>query len=354
MDQINGTPGLLELVPFPAFSVKDGLVDWANGAARALLIAPGTPVDSLLAIGKDEYAAMESGCLSVTASINGQRFGAFVSRIAGQDIFLLDQEEDEPVQQALALAAVSLRDPLCQILNSAEALRQIPGVLTPEGAQKLNELNRGAFQLLRQVGNMSDAIPYAQETPYCRMMDAEEVIREIVEKAASLLEETGVRISYTGLRDGAIVPLNRDKLERALHNLLLNAAQSLDKDGKIDVALTRTRDRLYLAVTDNGSGIPDEIFSTLFYRYRRRPSLDSACTGIGLGLPLVRSVAVAHGGTVLVERCQPKGTRVTMTLAIPKYNEALLRAPAIQFDYAGEFDHALVEFSQLLPPSRYE
>ena len=68
----------------------------------------------------------------------------------------------------------------------------------------------------------------------------------------------------------------------------------------------------------------------------------------------ILSVSQHHGGTVLVERCQPKGTRVTMTLAIPKYNEALLRAPAIQFDYAGEFDHALVEFSQLLPPSRYE
>lgn len=354
MDQINTAPGLLELVSCPAFCVKDGLVDFANSAARALLINAGMPVESLLAIGCDEYAAMESGCLSVTVSVNAQRFGAFVSRMEDRDIFLLDQQEDEPVQQALSLASMSLRGPLSLIMNSAEALRLIPGALGPEGDKKLKELNRGAFQLLRQIGNMSDAIPYAQEPPYCRMLDAESEIREIVEKAGALLEKKGIQVRYSGLRDGAILPLNREKLERALHNLLLNAAQSLERNGSIDVSLTRKGDKLYLSVTDNGRGIPDEVLSTLFYRYRRRPSLENARYGIGLGLPLARAVAAAHGGTVLVERCQPKGTRVTLTLAMPKYDQNLLRAPAISFDYAGEFDHTLVELSEVLPPDLFE
>ena len=76
--------------------------------------------------------------------------------------------------------------------------------------------------------------------------------------------------------------------------------------------------------------------------------------GIGLGMVLIRSAAAAHGGTVLVRRMPDGGTSITMTLAIRKKTDSTLTSPILHMDYAGGFDHALMELADVLPPELYQ
>jgi len=74
-----------------------------------------------------------------------------------------------------------------------------------------------------------------------------------------------------------------------------------------------------------------------------------------LGLSLVCSTAVAHGGTVLLDRPAGGGVRFTMSISLKreKGSEAILRNSPLPFDYAGERDHALLELSDVLPAEAY-
>ena len=68
---------------------------------------------------------------------------------------------------------------------------------------------------------------------------------------------------------------------------------------------------------------------------------------------LIRSAATAHGGTVLIEQPKDGGLRLTLTLEIRQNRDGSIRSPGLQVDYAGEWDHRLIELSDSLPASLY-
>ena len=111
---------------------------------------------------------------------------------------------------------------------------------------------------------------------------------------------------------------------------------------------------VYFSVQDSGCGIEESFRGNLFSRYTREPGLEDSRHGIGLGLSLICSVAALHGGTVLVDHPLETGTRVTMTMAIRSGSSTTLHSPRIRVDYAGEWDHSLLELSDILPTSLYE
>jgi signal transduction histidine kinase len=112
------------------------------------------------------------------------------------------------------------------------------------------------------------------------------------------------------------IHVDREALGRALSNLLDNAAKYSDAGTPIHVAARRDGDSVRISVKDHGVGIPVEEQKKLFERFVRGAHARTAgIRGIGVGLALVKSVAEAHGGTVLLESEPGRGS--TFTLVIP-------------------------------------
>ena len=170
-------------------------------------------------------------------------------------------------------------------------------------------------------------------------------------KAASQLEEAGLTLRYTLPSSPIYIMADIEKLERAVYNLISNAAKHSAPGGSISVQLSH-RGRLYLSVADEGDGIAGSL-GNVYTRYLRTPSITDGLEGIGLGMVLVRSVATLHGGTVLIDSPQGKGTRVTMTLQTQPKGHIPLRSPILRMDYAGERDHCLQELADVLPAKLY-
>ena len=339
----NPNTDFIHMIPAPCFCVGEGRIVACNPAAERLLLSIGSPVAPMLATGAEEYAAFQGGSLYLTLNIGGTVFGASVERKNGTDYFLLEQEGWDQELTSLALAARDLRSPLSGLCVTAEAL-------TEKGAPEAPQLNRSLARMLRVVGNMSAA---ASPDFHPELLDICALCREILGKAAAQLEAVPRCLRYQ-VPDGAVYTLaDPQMLERAVLNLLSNAAKFTAPNDTISCSLTRQGRMLYLTVQDTGMGIPEALRGSLFRRYLRQPSIEDGRHGIGLGLVLVRSTAARHGGTVLIDSPGSTGTRVTMTLEIRQDVSRQLRSPFLRVDYSGERDHGLVELSDVLPAECY-
>lgn len=356
MNRKETTMDMLDLVDRPGFCVRDNLILKANQAARSVLIREGAAATEFITVGQDEYSLFREGCLYLTLVIAGREYGASVTRIGDLDVFLLEQDEDRRELQAMALAARELRESLSTVMVTADRLLPILATQEDSTAQdQAARMNRGLFRVLRVISNMSDAQRY-QSGSCCRkeIVDLRTVISDIFDRAAALFAHTGVVLSFTNLPDPVFSLADSDQLERAIWNILSNAIKFTPRGGTVEAQLTRRDRKLYLSVRDSGQGIPQELRSTIHSRYLRQPGLEDSRFGIGLGMVLIRGVASAHGGTVLIDHPENTGTRVTLTLALQQDSGNTLRSPALRVDYSGERDHGLLELSDALPAFLYE
>jgi two-component system, NtrC family, nitrogen regulation sensor histidine kinase NtrY len=114
---------------------------------------------------------------------------------------------------------------------------------------------------------------------------------------------------------------HHDALQRALSNVLLNAADASGPGGKIEVEVGRTTmdgaDAVKIHVRDNGPGIPPERIQTIW-----EPYITSKPGGTGLGLAIARQAILAHDGSIDI-RCPPDGgTEVTFVLPMQRPSAA--------------------------------
>ena len=256
----------------------------------------------------------------------------------------------------MALAAQELRQPLTSIMTVADRLFPLAEEESdPELQDQVSRINRGLFQMLRIISNMSDAYRYSQNLStnqktrnICGLLD------EIFQSAVPLVAHTGTQLNYTGLQESIYCLVDAEKLERAVSNILSNALKFSPKGSVIDAKLTRKGNMLYLTVQDTGTGIPQRMRSNVYSQFRREPGIEDSRFGIGLGMVLIRSAAAAHGGTVLIQQHPEEGTKFTMTISIRQNSDHFLRSNSVlHADYAGERDHNLLEFSDSLPADLY-
>ena len=355
MEQHQDTMAMLDLITQPAFCVNNGVILRVNKAAAGILIEEGCQIDQLLATGHVEYSEFNEGCLYLTIQLSGASYGASVTRMEGFDVFVLEDETDHAELKAMALAAQNLREPLSSVMTMAGSLQNIvEHTDDPAASEQMARLSRGLFQMLRILGNMSDADRYQNNTLFrAETKNINALLSELFDRLSVMTSHTGVTLRFANLNDNLYCLVDCEKLERAIYNIISNALKFTPKGGHIDAKLSRRYNRLYLAIQDSGAGIPENQRGSVYSRFLRQPGLDDSRQGIGLGMVLIRSAATAHGGTVLIEQPKGQGLRLTMTMEIRQNRDGLVRSPGLLVDYAGEWDHSLIELSETLPASVY-
>ncbi len=352
MEQIDDMQVFLDQMTGPAFFVRNGAVTHVNRDAEGLAITVGTPVEAMLSTGHEEYRQYTGGCLYLTLMLSGVPCAASVTRVSGYDYFVLEQEADLAELQSMALAAQELRSPLSSVMTVADRLFPLTGQQEDPNTQaQLARINRGLFQMLRIISNMSDAYRYSQESGSC--MEIREItglLQELFDNTAPLLAHTDTSLRFSNLQAPIYTLVDTEKLERAVHNMLSNALKFSPKGTPIEARLTRKSNMLYLTVQNNAEA---GRISDAYRQYQRAPGLADGRFGIGLGMVLIRRAAAVHGGTVLLEQNPQSGTRITMSLALRQDSDAIVRSNVLRIDYAGERDHLLLELSDTLPLELY-
>lgn len=348
---------LLEQLPQPVFLVKNNLVIAANRSARIRDITNGMLVSQMIAIGQAEYSEFKSGKLLLTIGINGILYNTVVTKSGEADMFCLESEYSRPELKTLSLAAQSLREPLTTAKISIENLLPEDAIQqSPDLLKQIQRLNKSIYQLQRAVGNMADADTLRSEcSTRLQTYDANKAINEIVKKANSLLQHTSRHIIFNGLSSLTFCQMDRDKIERAVLNLISNAAKYASTDAPIKLSLRKGKDKLYISVENRGSIANTPLSGSLFSGFLREPSIENNGCGIGLGLTITHGIATAHKGTLLMEQLPDNTLRFTISIALKQSSNIGLSSPVmVPINDIGGIDRALIELSDVLPAELYE
>lgn len=143
------------------------------------------------------------------------------------------------------------------------------------------------------------------------------LIKDVVLRAVSELQiralEEGKEIILEG-DDGASVDCDLQWTGEAIGNLVKNALDYTDRGGQIFVSWEQFPEMTRMSVKDNGKGIAEKDIYHIFKRFYRAPEGKSDKGGIGLGLPLAKSITEGQGGTLSVQSMAGIGTTFTVML----------------------------------------
>jgi heavy metal sensor kinase len=236
---------------------------------------------------------------------------------------LLGRLEDalKSQRQFMTDASHELRTPVSVVRTSAEVVLDRPSRTEDEYRDALTIVGEQSRRLAKLVDDMfllaradAGARPLVKSRFYL-----DELAGECVRAARVLADARGVTI-VCALAGDVEVEADEDLLRRLIMNLVSNAVRHTAAKSGVTVTLTEEREWIDLRVRDAGPGIPPEEHDRIFERFVRLPAMgaQAAPQGGGLGLPIARWIADAHGGSLTLVESTAAGSVFAVRLPIAR------------------------------------
>jgi len=207
-----------------------------------------------------------------------------------------------------AVVAHEIRNPIAGIAAGVEYLNKN----TPEGspyredmAMILGEIER-VNRILEDI--LSVARPFQLKITNQAMPD---ILEHVLHRYQTSIDKKAIRINrrYAPSLPRALV--DRERMEQALTNLVLNAVEAMPTGGTLGVGLDANDSWMTVKISDTGPGISLDVQRRIF-----EPFFTTKVRGTGLGLAVARRVIEEHGGTIDVSSDIGKGTKFTVRLPL--------------------------------------
>jgi two-component system, OmpR family, sensor histidine kinase MprB len=233
-----------------------------------------------------------------------------VARLAtafNQMLLALSASRDRQ-RRLVADASHELRTPLTSLRTNLDLLRQAEGNTALPADARLELLDDVRGQIEELSALVGDLVELARDEPTTRVV-AEVDLADVVERAVTRVRRRAQGVSFDVDLDPWRVVGDADGLERAVTNLLDNAAKWSPPEGTVTVRLTDG----VLTVDDQGTGVAEADRPHVFERFYRAEE-SRAMPGSGLGLAIVRQVIDRHGGQLQVTEAPSGGARFALWL----------------------------------------
>ena len=328
----------LELIAvFNALPPRSGGVADAPGERRLRTaeLSVLAPIAQLTAFDRREYLQAEAVATSaeqagfhsdLAASLLGLAaivsFAIFVvrllRRIENQNVEL--QLADVAKDEFISTISHELRTPLTSMNGFVELLLdESDDPLTEQQRSFLATVRRGSIRLERLVNDLLLVAQLRAGKLDIRKTnaDAVEVARQSVEAAQAHAGQQAVQLSLTAPPHPILIEADVVRLAQAIDNVLSNAIKFTPEGGCVDVTLAENGDRVTVTVADTGTGMTAADIDRLFERFFRTDSAQANhIQGTGLGLPIVKAIVEAHGGTIAITSEPNIGTSFGISLPL--------------------------------------
>jgi signal transduction histidine kinase len=209
---------------------------------------------------------------------------------------------DEMKMRFFSNVSHELRTPLTLILGPLEQLLQRGDNIDP--APMLRAMEANAHRLLRQVNTILDFTKADAGKLICHYKNGNmgKILSELVQASLPYSRQKNIEITISGTDQIPDSSMDTEKVETIAANLISNALKFTSEKGKISISAGRDQDSIWFEVQDTGMGIPEEKIEQIFERFLQVEDKHSRNNeGTGLGLAMVRELALLHGGKIDVQ-----------------------------------------------------
>jgi two-component system, OmpR family, sensor histidine kinase MprB len=253
-------------------------------AAAERIAETGEPSERVSEGGRDELARLGASFNTMLASL---------------------EESLETQRRFVADASHELRTPLTSLQTNIDVLRGEVELPPEQRKRLLDDLDRETQEMRALIGGLLELARGGAQVEK-QEFQFDEVVEDALERARTRFPEVSWQ---TARLEPTAVDGYRDRMERAVWNLLENAGKWSGDGGSVEVSLSAGE----LRVRDHGPGFAEEDRPLVFERFYRSAAA-RAMPGAGLGLAIVREVAEVHGGTVAAENADDGGAVVRLSL----------------------------------------
>ncbi len=256
----------------------------------------------------------------------------------------------------LPSVAAAIRKPLVDVFEAMDQLIPVLEEMENESYQAMSaQLRRAIYRIFRLSTNMMDYPMYVHKKRplYFEKVKLDDYFAEKFDEIESLCEGCNIHLKTELLLRQYNGYLDQQQAYRLLLNLVSNAIAATTPGGTVTLKVEARGQLLKLKMEDCGTGMESQILSTMFKRFEHGALHQKGGVSAGFGLPLAREIAIAHGGTLMVNTAPGQGTTVVATLKLDRGGDDVC-AKQTKVDYVGGHIIWAVEMAELLPDGDYD
>jgi len=212
-----------------------------------------------------------------------------------------------------------IRTPLTPILASSEILYD---TLKEEPYKSLaRNIHRGAIMLNERVDELIELARVESGTIKLRIypIDLRQLIQDVIQYMTPLTDIAGQSLTTRVPGKDLLIEADGARIKQVLLNLITNASKYSPVGAKINVEARKQNGGVMIVVEDNGPGISPDLLNLVFKPYNHKNKSLLNLSGLGIGLPLSKSLIELHGGTMQVVSEVGKGCTFSLFLPL-KYS----------------------------------
>ena len=230
--------------------------------------------------------------------------------------------------QLAAGVAHEIRNPLNAVSMASQRLKRD---FVPADEDKAREFQSLAGVIRDEIRRLNGIIEEFLTFSKSRRLEFHDYpVTDVLQKIVNLIREEAtaknIDIRTHWSTDGAVIPMDMDKLQQALLNIIKNAMESIEDKGVIDITVARkTKDKISIKVSDTGCGMTSNEVERIF-----SPEYTTKEKGLGLGLPLAHEIVRGHSGEILVFSEQGSGTTFEIILPAEKAHDKSFKGEGLK------------------------
>ena len=280
------------------------------------------PFEQILALQRPNYIEDE---LTVDDRILELYLAPFSDHELGGVLIVLhdvteQHRNEERRKEFVANVSHELRTPLTNVRSYAETLRAANGDIPLDMSNSfldiiITESDR-MTHIVQDLLTLSRLDSGNAELALSRF-PFEEAIQSVIRANAINAKQRGHQLIYQASESLPLIVGDRSRLEQVMMNVIGNAIKYTPDGGLIQISSGCSAETVWMEVSDNGIGIPEEDQERIFERfYRVDKARSRESGGTGLGLSIAREIVQRHNGVIALVPHHGQGTTIRMTLPI--------------------------------------